>query len=132
MRNIMNKLFSVLLIIGLFFISCSKQASSGYEADVTRPLIKVFYPLDTPVLQQGVPLCIKLLVSDDKNLSKVWMEVTDWSGYRKEFPVIGKSIIIIEKYSVREDATGELSANFFAIDESGNTTSYEIKFVMDN
>ena|SRR5687767_3689108 len=128
----MNKSFSVLFIIGLFFISCSKQASSGYEADVTKPLIKVFYPLDIPVLQQDVPLCIKVLVSDDRNLSKVWMEVNDWEGYRKDFPVTGKSFVIIEKYTVRDGATGELSANFFAIDESGNTTSHEIKFVMDN
>lgn len=128
----MNKLIYVLLIIGLFFISCSKQASSGYEADVIKPLIKVFYPLDTPVLQQGIPLCIKVLVSDDRNLSKVWMEVNDLGGYRKEFPITGKSIAIIEKYSVRDGSTGELSAIFFAIDESGNTSSYEIKFVMEN
>ena len=128
----MNKLCSALIIIGIFFISCSKPASSGYEADVTKPLIKVFYPLDIPVLQQGVPLCIKVLVSDDRNLSKVWMEVTDLGSYRKDFPVTGKSFVILEKYTVREGATGELSANFFAIDQSGNTSSREIKFVMDN
>jgi len=128
----MKKIFSIFLIISLFFISCSKNASTGLEADLTNPLIKIVYPQDVPVLPAGFPLCIKVQVSDNRSLVNVWVEITDGHGYRKDYPVNGKSIEITEKYIAPAGVTGDLTANFFAIDESGNTSMHAVKFVMDN
>ena len=128
----MKKTFPVLLFIGLFLISCSKNASTGLEADITNPLIKVVYPRDIPVLPAGFPLCIKVQVTDNRSLANVWVEITDGHGYRKDYPVNGKSIEITEKYIAPAGVTGDLTANFFATDESGNTSTHAVKFVMDN
>jgi len=118
--------------MSIFFISCSRSASTGLEAHLTNPLIKIVYPQDVPVLPAGFPLCIKVQISDNGSLANVWVEVTDGHGYRKDYPVNGRSIEIIEKYIAPAGVTGDLTANFFAIDESGNTSMHAVKFVMDN
>lgn len=64
------KQFLSLIVIILFFISCTKEAT--YEMDIIKPKIEVIYPIDNPVMRPGDPLCIKVLISDNKSLMNVW------------------------------------------------------------
>ncbi len=103
------------------------------DADITKPDIKVVYPIEIYEIPQGYPLCMKVLVSDDKSLATVWLEVNDGTGFKKEYAIPpGRSIEIIEKYNAPAGVRGELAAKFFATDESGNTSSREIRFVLNN
>ena len=128
----MKKIFTAAILSCIFFSGCTKQDNTGIEADVSAPAIKVYYPLDVPVLPQGFPLCMKVLVTDNRSLSAVWLEINDGYGYKVDYPLTGKSIEITEKYTATAGINGELVAKFFATDEAGNTSSREIKFFMNN
>jgi hypothetical protein len=125
----MRNLFIFILIISSV-LSCTKQ--SAPEKDTMKPEIKVIYPLDIPQLPPGYPLCLSLVIADNKSLYAVRMEINDGSGFIKEYPLAGRSIGITEKYYARPGASGNFSATFFAMDDAGNTSSKEIKFVLNN
>ena len=116
------------LIIALIFSTglsaCLKEG--WYECDKTAPVIEVLSPADKPVLTPGSPLCIKALICDDKSLDKAWLEVN--AGYRKEFPVSGRSVEINEKYIIHAEASGNLIVSLYATDESGNKGMNKIEF----
>lgn len=128
----MKKATAVVFASFFFLLSCSKQAADVSQPDLSKPKIKLIYPQDVPVLPPGFPLCIKVQVSDDSDLSAVWMEIDDGNGYRRNFTVTGKSIEIIEKYTAPAGVTGEFTAKFFAIDETGNESSLAVKFFVEN
>jgi hypothetical protein len=127
--DLMKKLLS-LIIIFLFFISCTKDGN--YETDIVKPKIEVAYPIDNPVMRSGDPLCIKVLISDNKSLMNVWLQVNDGHGFKKDYAITGRSIDIIEKYIIPAGSNGNFSAKYFAIDEEGNLSSEEIKFTVNN
>jgi hypothetical protein len=126
----MKKYISLLLFSVVILASCSKQAA--YEKDITKPEIEVVYPLDKPVIAPGDPLCMKVLISDDKSLASVWLIVNDGKGFRKEYALPGRSMEIIEKYYAPAGVYGNLTATFYAADEAGNTSSRELLFVVNN
>ena len=126
----MKNFFTAGIIICMLFISCAKDSVT--DTDITRPDIKVVYPNQIVEIPQGYPLCMKLLISDDKSLAAVWLEVNDGTGFKKEYAIPGRSMEIIEKYNAPAGISGKLSAKFFATDESGNTSSLEIGFVLNN
>ena len=125
----MRKHSSIIVII-LLFISCSREAE--YKTDTEKPEIEVVYPTDNPVIHSGDPLCIKVLISDNKSLMNVWLQVNDGHGFKKDYPISGRSMDIIEKYIAPPGVNGNLTAKFFAVDEIGNLSSEEIKFVVNN
>lgn len=94
--------------------------------------MKIEYPLDVPELPLGYPLCMKVLIKDNRDLSTVWLEVNDGTGYRKEYIPVTRSLEIIEKYFSPVGASGAFKAKFFAMDQAGNTSSAEINFVINN
>jgi len=126
----MKKLFTYHFIFILLFISCTKEII--IEADTTKPEIKVVYPLDKPIIPAGYPLCMKVLISDNKNLLTVWLEITGGHAFKKEYIIPGRSMEIIEKYTAPAGVSGNLIAKFFAMDEAGNLSSEEIKFSVNN
>jgi len=112
------------------FISCTRELTT--ETDITKPEIKIVYPLDNPVIPPGYPLCMKVLIHDNKNLSSVWLEINDGNGFKKKYDIPGQSMEIIEKYIAVDGANGDMIAKFFAMDETGNLSSEEIKFTVSN
>ena len=126
----MNKSFYSYFILAFFLISCAKDITT--ETDTIKPEIKIVYPLDEPVIPAGYPLCMKVLIGDNKSLASVWLEVTDGHGFKKEYNIPGRSIEIIEKYIAPAGVSGNLIAKFLAMDETGNLSSAEIKFAVNN
>ncbi len=124
----MKTYFVILIFFG--FISCTKQAA--YGPDTEKPAIQVIYPLDNPTIISGSPLCMKVLISDNKSLMNVWLQVNDGQGFKKEYAIPGRSIDIIEKYITQPGTTGNLYAKFFAVDEAGNLNTAEISFSVNN
>jgi hypothetical protein len=127
--TVMRNRFIYILIL-LSAISCAKETVT--EKDTVKPEIKVIYPLDIPQLPQGYPLCLSLVVADNKSLYSVRMEVNDGSGFIKEYPLTGRMTGITEKYFAPPGASGSFSATFIAMDDAGNTSLKEIKFVLNN
>jgi hypothetical protein len=125
----MNFFLSLIVII-LFFVSCTKEAN--YETDIVKPKIEVIYPIDTPVMRSGDPLCIKVLISDNKSLMNVWVTVNDGNGFKKNYAITGRSMDIIEKYIIPAGINGNFIAKYFAMDEAGNLSSEGIKFSVNN
>ena len=126
----MKKYLLFFFVIYSLFISCTKEAA--YDVDNVKPVIKVIYPTDNPIIPAGYPLCMKILISDTRNLSTVWLEIIDGYGFKKEYTVNGRSIEIIEKYTAPAGVSGNLIAKFFATDDAGNLNSEEIKFAVNN
>ena len=118
------------LILMISSISCTKELTA--ETDTTKPEIKIVYPLDNPVIPAGYPLCMKVLIHDNKNLSSVWLEVNDGNGFKKKYDIPGQSLEIIEKYVAVDGESRDMIAKFFAMDETGNLSSEEIKFTVSN
>jgi len=126
----MKKLLCLYFSIVLFVASCTKQ--STYEQDTIKPKIEVVYPIDDPVIRSGDPLCMRVLISDNKSLMNVWLQVSDGNGFKKEYTIPGRSMDIIEKYIAPAGVNGNLVAKFFATDEAGNMSSQEINFAVNN
>lgn len=126
----MKKILGVILVTNLLVLACTKDASP--EPDILSPSIKVVYPLDIPQLPQSFPLCMKVQITDDRKLSTVWLEIDDGTGFRKDYPVTGKSLEIVEKYIAPPEKSGAFVAKFYAADESGNSAMQEIRFVLNN
>ena len=126
----MKRPFYTYFILVTSFISCTKDINK--ETDILKPEIKIVYPLDYPVIPAGYPLCMKILIHDNKNLSSVWLEVNDGNVFKKKYDIPGQSMEIIEKYIAPVGINGNLVAKFFAMDETGNFSSEEIKFSVDN
>lgn len=124
------KKYLLFILIILFFISCAKEVN--FEMDIKKPKIEVVYPIDNPVMRSGDPLCIKVLISDNKSLANVWVTINDGQGFKKEYSIPGRSIEIIEKYIVPQNLHGNFTASYFAIDDAGNSTSEEINFTVNN
>jgi hypothetical protein len=72
------------------------------------------------------------MIKDNVSLSKVWLEVNDRAGFRKEYEIPGRMMAATEKYTAADGTRGQLLAKFFAIDESGNLNSAEITFSVSN
>ena len=126
----MKKMLSLYFFIVLLIVSCTKQSIS--EQDTIKPKIEVVYPIDDPVIRSGDPLCMKVLISDNKSLMSVWLQVNDGHGFKKEYSIPGRSMDIIEKYIAPSGVNGNLIAKFFAVDEVGYLSSEEIKFAVNN
>ena len=126
----MKKQLSIFSIIILIFVSCTKDAV--YEPDTIKPEIKIVYPSDNPIIPAGFPLCMQVMISDNINLSRVWLEVNDGFGFKKEYEVPGRRMSVTEKYAATPAASGQLVAKFFAMDEAGNLSSEEIRFRVNN
>ena len=126
----MRKLSCLYFLIIVFLISCTRQAFC--EKDEVNPKIEVLYPTDNPVIRVGEPLCMKVLIRDNQSLMNVWLQVNDGHGFKKNYPIIGMSMEIIEKYIAPAGVKGNLSAKFFAMDEVGNFSSEEIRFAVNN
>lgn len=122
--------YTLILCLITFLISCSRQVV--YEADTKKPVIRVDYPTDNPVINGDDPLCIKVSISDDKSLANIWLQVNDVNGFRKDYAITGRSFDLIEKYTAPSGNRGNLIAKFFATDEAGNMSSEEIKFAVNN
>ena len=125
----MKNILSILALV-LSTLSCSKDVK--YEQDLAKPTIKVEYPTDNPKLKAGDPLCMKVLINDNKSLANVWLQVNAGNGFQKEYAVTGRSIDIIEKYTAPPGVNGSLIAKFFATDEAGNMSVVEISFSVNN
>ena len=65
----MKKLFYTYVVLIVSIISCRKDITT--ETDILKPEIKIVYPLDKPIIPAGYPLCMKVLIHDNKNLSSV-------------------------------------------------------------
>ena len=126
----MKKSFYSYFILAFLFISCAKDVTT--ETDIIKPEIKIVYPIDKPVIPAGYPLCMKVLIHDNKNLSSVWLEINDGNGFTKKYDIPGQSMEIIEKYTAVDGGSREMIAKFFAMDETGNLNSEEIKFTVNN
>jgi hypothetical protein len=126
----MKRSFYTYFILICLFISCTKKSIP--ETDILKPEIRIVYPLDNPVIPAGYPLCMKVLIHDNKNLSSVWLEVNDGYGFKKVYDIPGQSMEIIEKYIAVDGVSRDMIAKFFAMDETGNLSSEEIKFTVDN
>ena len=126
----MERSFYTYFILIILIISCTKDLTT--ETDILKPEIKIVYPLDKPVIPAGYPLCMKVLIHDNKNLSSVWLEVNDGYGFKKKYDIPGQSIEIIEKYIAFDGGSRDMIAKFFAVDETGNLSSEEIKFKVNN
>ena len=126
----MKKDLSIFGIIILFFVSCTKQAIN--IPDIVQPEIKVVYPSDNPVIPAGFPLCMQVMITDNISLSKVWMQVNEGTGFKKEYEIPGRMMSVTEKYTAAPGTSGQLVAKFFALDEGGNLSSAEIKFTVNN
>jgi len=126
----MKRSFSTYFILIISFISCTKEIVT--ETDIIKPEIKIVYPLDKPVIPAGYPLCMKVLIHDNKNLLFVWLEINDGYGFKKKYDIPGQSIEIIEKYIAVDCGNRDMIAIFFAMDETGNLSSEEIKFTVKN
>lgn len=126
----MKKRLSIFGIIILFFVSCTKDAK--YEPDIVKPEIKVAYPTDNPIIPAGFPLCVQVNISDNVSLSKVWLQINDGAGFKKDYDIPGRMMSITEKYTAPAGTSGQLVAKFFAMDEGGNMSSQEIKFIVNN
>jgi hypothetical protein len=126
----MKRSFYTYFILVILFISCTKELT--IETDIIKPEINIVYPLDNPVIPAGYPLCMKVLIHDNKNLSSVWLEVNDGYGFNKKYDIPGQSMEIIEKYIAVDGDKRNLIAKFFAMDETGNLSSEEIKFTVNN
>lgn len=119
-------LFAFLILI----VSCTKE--TRYKQDTIKPTIEVDYPTDRPQINAGDPLCMKILISDNKSLANVWLEINDGNGFKKEYSITGRSLDIIEKYTAPASFTGNLIARFVATDEAGNISTEEIGFSVNN
>ena len=126
----MKKLFYTYVVLIVSIISCKKDITT--ETDILKPEIKIVYPLDKPIIPAGYPLCMKVLIHDNKNLSSVWLEVNDRNGFKKKYDIPGQSMEIIEKYIAVGGVNSDMIAKFFAMDETGNLSSEEIKFTVNN
>ena len=126
----MKKLFYTYVVLILSILSCKKDITT--ETDILKPEIKIVYPLDNPIIPAGYPLCMKVLIHDNKNLSSVWLEVNDRNGFKKKYDIPGQSMEIIEKYIAVGGVNSDMIAKFFAMDETGNLSSEEIKFTLNN
>jgi hypothetical protein len=126
----MRKLHCLFLAVLLVITSCTKGVF--YEQDTIKPKIEIVYPLDEPVVRAGDPLCMKVLINDDKSLMNVWLQVIGGNGFKKDYTVSGRSMDITEKYIVPSGVNGNMVAKFFAMDETGNASSAEINFVVNN
>lgn len=125
----MRNLFIFILVISSV-LSCTKE--TVIEKDTAKPEIKIIYPDDIPSLPPGYPLCINLVVEDNRSLYTVRMEINDGSGLIKEYQVTGRITCITEKYYAPPGVSGSFSATFFASDHAGNSSAKEIKFVLNN
>ena len=126
----MKKSFYSYFILAFLFISCAKDMAT--ETDTTKPEIEIVYPLDKPVIPAGYPLCMKVWIHDNKNLSSVWLEINDGNGFTKKYDIPGQSMEIIEKYIAVDGVNKDMTAKFFAMDETGNLSSEEIKVTVNN
>ena len=126
----MKRSFYTYFILICSFISCTKESIT--ETDIIKPEIKIVYPLDKPVIPAGYPLCMKVLIHDNKSLSSVWLEINDGYGFKKVYDIPGQSMEIIEKYIAVDGFSKDMIAKFFAMDETGNLSSEEIKFTVNN
>ena len=126
----MKKSFYPYFILAFLFTSCAKDVTT--ETDIIKPEIKIVYPIDKPVIPAGYPLCMKVFIHDNKNLSSVWLEINDGNGFTKKYDIAGQSMEIIEKYIAVDGGSREMIAKFFAMDETGNLNSEEIKFTVNN
>ena len=126
----MKRSFYTYFILIILIISCTKDVTT--ETDIIKPEIKIVYPLDIPVIPSGYPLCMKILIHDNKNLSSVWLEINDGTGFKKKYDIPGQSMEVIEKYIAVDGIKREMIATFSAMDETGNLSSEEIKFTVSN
>ena len=126
----MKKELPVFIVINLIFVSCTKEAI--HEPDTIKPEIKVVYPTDHPAIPTGFPLCMQVMITDNVSLSKVWLQVNDGAGLKKEYEIPGRIMSITEKYAAPTGTNGQLTATFFALDEGSNLSSVEIKFTVNN
>ena len=126
----MKRSFYINFILIILIVSCTKDLNT--ETDIFKPEIKIVYPLDNPIIPAGYPLCMKVLIHDNKNLSSVWLEVNDGYGFKKKYDIPGQSMEIIEKYTAVDGVSKNMIAKFFAMDETGNVSSEEIKFTVSN
>ena len=125
-----RKHLSIFVIAISFFVSCTRNAV--YEPDTIKPQIKVIYPSDNTNIAPGFPLCMQVMISDNISLSKVWSQINDGTGFKKEYEIPGRMMSVTEKYTALPGTTGQLVAKFFALDEGGNSISEEIKFMVNN
>lgn len=126
----MKKHLSIFVFAVSLFFSCTRQAI--HEPDKVKPQIKVIYPSDNPVIPAGFPLCIQVMITDNISLSKVWLQINDGAGFKKEYEIPGRMMSVTEKYTATPGTSGQLVAKFFALDEGGNSTSEEIRFTVNN
>ena len=126
----MKRSFYTCFILTILFISCTRELTT--KTDIIKPEIKIVYPVDDPVIPAGYPLCMKVLIHDDKNLSSVWLEINDGHGFKKKYDTPGQSMEIIEKYIAVDGVNKDMTAKFFAMDETGNLSAEEIKFTVSN
>lgn len=122
------KQIAFVIIFALLF-SCSKN--NEITKDISAPVIRIQYPLDNPVLPKGFPLCIKAVISDDRNLASVTFEVSDGS-LSKEYIPSTRYFDVIEKHVVDPTLSGQFTATFKAMDEAGNISSVSIPFSINN
>ncbi len=113
-------------------ISCTKDAAT---LDVTKPEIKIIYPLDIPNLIAGQPLCLKSIVKDNFQVTVVHWEIFDNQAkkqvYQEEFRPAGKIFVLEAKYLIPSAWIGGHHVKIFATDLSGNAASAEIPFVVN-
>ena len=126
----MKRAFYTHFILIILIISCTRNLTT--KTDIIKPEIKIVYPFDNPVIPAGYPLCMKVLIHDNKNLSSVWLEINDGYGFKKEYNISGQSMEIIEKYIAVDGISRDMIAKFFARDETGNLSVEEIKFTVSN
>lgn len=66
----MNKKVSLLGILVVFLISCTK-------ADKSKPLLEVFTPADNDIIVAGTTAKVKFYASDNNELSQVYLNIHD-------------------------------------------------------
>jgi Domain of unknown function (DUF4625) len=121
------------LIISLALISCCITCSKDYQTeDASKPEIEIIYPLDVPKLIPGQPLCLKAIIKDNRQITKVSWEIIDNSVnillHREEFRLQEKSFVLESKYLIPDAWNGEHDVKIIATDQTGNTTFVKIPF----
>ncbi|WP_336513890.1 hypothetical protein [Pollutibacter soli] len=128
----MHRLFILLIICSLLFAACDKTEELH---DLNNPGIELIYPFDIPEIDHGLPLCVKVVVTDDQSLRTVGWDIIDpgtsFVRMHKELGITsGRSQVIDESIRLSEHLKGNYIFRLTAVDGSGNTSKLTIPFTL--
>ena len=130
----MRKINCFLSLFLLIFISCEKLQ---LDCDQDNPEIKLIYPQDNPKLSSGLPLCIKIVVTDNSLIKRLTWEIVNQENSeqvltKQEDLSLCRHYVVDETINLKSDLTGNFLFKISAVDGSGNTTKLSFPFSRQN